>query len=64
MEKALAKLELDCNIDDDYLKTVEDKLSAWKDVVGFYTIRLSVAPVVETVILLDRMLYLHEQGMH
>lgn len=34
----------------------------WKDVVAFYTLRLALAPVVETLVLLDRMLYLHEQG--
>ncbi|KAI8792904.1 protein RRNAD1 [Biomphalaria glabrata] len=35
----------------------------WKRVVAFYTIRLSLAPVVETFILLDRALFLNEKGV-
>lgn len=46
------------------LKTLLSKLSNWKDVVAFYTIRLALAPVVETAILLDRMFYLQEQGWY
>ncbi|XP_063432236.1 methyltransferase-like protein 25B [Mytilus trossulus] len=60
---ALDKLGLDSEIDSDILKTLLCKLSNWKDVVAFYTIRLALAPVVETVILLDRMFYLKEQGI-
>ncbi|XP_076101879.1 methyltransferase-like protein 25B [Mytilus galloprovincialis] len=60
---ALDKLGLDCEIDSDMLKTLLSKLSNWKDVVAFYTIRLALAPVVETAILLDRMFYLQEQGI-
>ena len=29
----------------------------WWEVVTFYTLRLAMAPVIETVILLDRLLY-------
>lgn len=59
---ALEKSGLDSNIDDDVLRTVQCKLSRWKDVVAFHTIRLSLAPVVESLILMDRMFYLKEQG--
>ena len=31
--------------------------------MAFYLLRLSLAPVIETVLLLDRCLYLHEQGI-
>ena len=41
---------------------VRDMLNQWWSVVIFYTIRLSFAPVIETVILLDRCLFLLEQG--
>lgn len=34
----------------------------WKDVVAFYTIRLALAPVVETLVLLDRLMFLYEKG--
>lgn len=60
---ALDRLGLDTYIGDEILKTVQFKLSKWKDVVAFYTIRLALAPVVETLILLDRMFYLQEQGV-
>jgi len=41
---------------------VHHLLSHWWKVVLFYTIRLSFAPVIETVILLDRSLFLLERG--
>jgi len=41
---------------------VNHLLSHWWKVVLFYTIRLSFAPVIETVILLDRSLFLLESG--
>lgn len=37
-------------------------LSEWHRVVKFYTLRLMFAPLIETVILLDRFLYLQENG--
>ena len=36
--------------------------TAWWDVVTFYSMRLLLAPVIETAILLDRMLFVYEQG--
>ncbi|GFO14633.1 protein rrnad1-like [Plakobranchus ocellatus] len=35
----------------------------WKRVVGFYTLRLSLAPLVETLLLLDRALFLLDNGV-
>ncbi|PVD20043.1 hypothetical protein C0Q70_20537 [Pomacea canaliculata] len=35
----------------------------WRLVVAFYTLRLSLAPLIETAILLDRMLFLYEHGI-
>ncbi|XP_026472972.1 protein RRNAD1-like isoform X1 [Ctenocephalides felis] len=37
-------------------------LSEWKDVVRFYSLRLLLAPLVETIILLDRLIFLEELG--
>ncbi|CAG0915707.1 unnamed protein product [Notodromas monacha] len=34
----------------------------WKRVLLFYLLRLCIAPVIETVLLLDRMMFLFEQG--
>ena len=34
-----------------------DDTFRWWEVVTFYTLRLAMAPVIETVILLDRLLY-------
>ncbi|CAL1535325.1 unnamed protein product [Lymnaea stagnalis] len=36
----------------------------WKRVVAYYTLRLSLAPVVESFILLDRALFLQEKGVN
>ena len=48
--------ELECDL-------VRENLDLWWRVVAFYSLRLSLAPVIETVLLLDRCLYLHEQGI-
>ena len=45
------------------MERAEFLLEKWKQVVAFYTLRLSLSPVVETLILLDRQLYLYEQGI-
>uniref|UniRef100_A0A182M5S5 Methyltransferase domain-containing protein n=1 Tax=Anopheles culicifacies TaxID=139723 RepID=A0A182M5S5_9DIPT len=37
-------------------------LSRWEDVVKFYTLRLMFAPLIETIILYDRLLFLLEKG--
>jgi len=41
---------------------VEKRLARWWEVVTFYSLRLAMAPVIETVILLDRQLFLYENG--
>ena len=47
----------------DIVMTKAESLTAeWHRVVAFYTLRLSLAPLVETAILLDRMLFLYEHG--
>ncbi|KAG0720629.1 Protein RRNAD1 [Chionoecetes opilio] len=37
-------------------------LARWKQVVVYYSLRLLLAPVVETVVLLDRLLFLYDKG--
>lgn len=41
-------------------KFVQSALKDWEKVVKFYSIRLMLAPLIETSILLDRLLYLRE----
>ena len=41
---------------------IQTCLSQWRAVVAFYSLRLLLAPVVETVIQLDRLLFLAENG--
>ncbi|XP_061709303.1 methyltransferase-like protein 25B [Cydia pomonella] len=41
----------------------ESDLLQWRRVVTLYTLRLVLAPVVETVVLLDRVLYVLEHGL-
>ncbi|XP_045499803.1 methyltransferase-like protein 25B [Colias croceus] len=47
----------------DTSKSTSD-LAQWKRVVVLYTLRLVLAPLVETVILLDRLYYMMEHGIH
>ncbi|XP_059486703.1 methyltransferase-like protein 25B [Neocloeon triangulifer] len=60
VEKLKIKLPA-CDLDTD---DVKEKLSRWMRVVIFYSLRLLVAPLVEAVILLDRLLYMDEKGMN
>lgn len=41
---------------------IQSCLEQWQRVVIFYSLRLMVAPVIETIVQLDRLLYLAEQG--
>ena len=60
---SLKRLGLSCEIPETVMERAECLLEKWKQVVAFYTLRLSLSPVVETLILLDRQLYLYEQGI-
>lgn len=42
--------------------TVENLLHHWKEVIIFYSLRLLLAPVIETMLLMDRLLFLYENG--
>ncbi|XP_055956691.1 methyltransferase-like protein 25B isoform X2 [Patella vulgata] len=59
----LKKLGYDDTIPSELMKQAKEYLSEWKNVMSFYTVRLSLGPVVETLILLDRLIYLYEQGL-
>lgn len=41
---------------------INEMLSKWHNVIAYYNICQMVAPVIESAILLDRMLYLFENG--
>lgn len=43
---------------------VEGMLSEWSKVAVFFMLRLLLAPCVESVVLLDRLLFLREQGIY
>lgn len=62
-KQAVSHLDGMCipDIDIDSDDTIEN-LNNWKSVVIFYTLRLMVAPIIESVILYDRMLCLMERG--
>ena len=59
---ATAKLELTWEDEEFSVEIVTEPLSQWWRVVAFYSLKLVLAPVIETVLLLDRCLYLHEKG--
>ena len=42
---------------------ISAQLELWWEVVTFYTLRLAMAPIIETVILLDRCLFLYENDL-
>ncbi|KAB7497680.1 Protein RRNAD1 [Armadillidium nasatum] len=61
--KAISRLE-GMSFEDEELATevIEIKLKDWMKVVIFYSIRLMLAPAVESLILLDRLLYINENS--
>lgn len=62
--KAEQTLKRDLELTDEKIeKLLMDTESFHADMVKFYCFRLALAPVVETLIILDRLLYLYEQGM-
>ena len=63
VRKATSKLANLTWTSDDF-NDLEDKLAKWWRVVAFYSLRLSFAPIIETVILLDRSLYLYENNIN
>lgn len=61
--QGLERLQLSSEIPDNILEGASCFLEQWRQVVIFYSLRLSLSPVVESLILLDRQLYLYEQGV-
>ncbi|CAG5043495.1 unnamed protein product [Parnassius apollo] len=63
MADSVLALGLFDKLSDSYLKEVSKDLNCqWKQVVLFYLLRLCLAQVIESVLLLDRLLYLLENG--
>lgn len=60
---ALDKLDIPLPQSEAVLEQAECDVSLWKRVVSVYTLRLSVAPLIETVLLCDRLMYLIEHGL-
>ena len=50
-----------CNFSIAELRT-DALVSRWKDVIMFFCLRLLLGPVIESLVLLDRYLYLAEKG--
>ncbi|XP_062597899.1 methyltransferase-like protein 25B [Saccostrea cucullata] len=59
----LQRLGLNYEVPEEILVGATELLQEWRQVVTFYSLRLSLSPVVETLLLLDRQVYLYEQGM-
>ncbi|CAH1796688.1 unnamed protein product [Owenia fusiformis] len=59
----LEHLGLDANLTDSDLETVESLSAKWRNYGAFNMLRLSLGPVVETFILIDRVLFLKEHGL-
>ncbi|XP_014666313.1 PREDICTED: protein RRNAD1-like [Priapulus caudatus] len=65
IEVALKKLGCNRIATADDVELAEYECAAsWRRVVAFYALRLLLAPVLESVILCDRMLYLYENGIN
>ena len=50
------------DLTEDDKEDIRSKQDQWWRVVSFYTLRLLFAPLIETLVLLDRCLYLHDKG--
>ncbi|XP_061190946.1 methyltransferase-like protein 25B [Saccostrea echinata] len=59
----LQRFGLNCEVPEEILEGATERLKEWRQVVAFYTLRLSLSPVVESLLLLDRQMYLYEQGI-
>ena len=55
---------MDTTVTDEQLVRAQERIERYREVVAFYTLRLTLAPVIEKLILLDRVCYLAEQGMY
>lgn len=62
MELALEKLTTPLPTSPHVWAQGEADLQKWRRVVTVYSLRLALAPLVETVVLLDRVLYVLEHG--
>ncbi|CAH2090102.1 unnamed protein product [Euphydryas editha] len=62
MADSRLKLDLYGNLPESYLTNLGNLDHQWKKIALFYLIRLCLAQVIESVILLDRLLYLYENG--
>lgn len=62
LDSALDRMDVELNSSDLSSEHIQSCLEQWKRVVMFYSLRLMLAPVIETVVQLDRLLYLTEQG--
>uniref|UniRef100_A0A182QV05 Methyltransferase domain-containing protein n=1 Tax=Anopheles farauti TaxID=69004 RepID=A0A182QV05_9DIPT len=61
-ERAVAGLGIVIPREETHSDQTRHNLDHWEEVVKFYTLRLMFAPLVETIILYDRLLFLLEQG--
>lgn len=61
-EIALERLSLPTEATQDAVRCGNLAHDHWKRVVVLYTLRLALAPLVETLILLDRLYYMIEHG--
>ncbi|XP_055609237.1 methyltransferase-like protein 25B [Uranotaenia lowii] len=63
-DRATSGLGFELPVEELNSQVVLSDLRHWERVVKFYTLRLMFAPLIESVILYDRWLYLLEQGIH
>lgn len=61
-EQAVSHLNIEIPDDDVHSDDAIENLKNWRKVVIFYSLRLMLAPLVESVILYDRLLWLLENG--
>ncbi|KAF6021109.1 RRNAD1 [Bugula neritina] len=63
-ERAFKRLGMEYDVTSNEIEECESLIeSHWRAVVGAYTVRLALAPLVEAYILIDRVLYLWEHGI-
>lgn len=63
MADEILKLELFDRLPDSFFTDIKKTMDCeWKKLVLFYLIRLCLAQVIESLILLDRLMFLYENG--
>lgn len=61
--KATKNMDFEIPEEDISSEEIQKCLKNWKKVMTFYSLRLMFAPMIESIILIDRLLYIADKGI-